>query len=85
MPTLSDRVSCCLSQSKPFSPAVTEALRLADLYEDVRPEVFTLPASDTFDAYRSFGSGFGLVGEMGPIDHSLQATGYTTNGLPRPW
>ena len=35
-----------------FSPAVLEAMRLADLYADFVPETFTLPTSDTFDAYR---------------------------------
>ena len=50
--SLAAQVSSRLKAETDFSPAVVEALRLADLYADFVPEAFTLPTSDTFDTYR---------------------------------
>jgi hypothetical protein len=50
--TLVGRVKDCIDPGSTFSPAVLEAMRLADLYSDIEPEEFHLPANDSFQTFR---------------------------------
>lgn len=49
---LAERVATRRDTDTVFSPAVAEALRLAELFEDVTPEHFGLPVADTLDGFR---------------------------------
>lgn len=49
---LADRVATRRDTNAVFSPAAAEALRLAELFEDVTPEQFGLPVADTLDGFK---------------------------------
>jgi hypothetical protein len=49
---LAQRVAKLREIDATFSPAVREALRLAELFDDIKPEAFSLPMSDKLDAFR---------------------------------
>jgi hypothetical protein len=50
--SLADRVADCREANPGLSPAVVDALRLAEMFDDVKPEEFFLPASETLGAFR---------------------------------
>lgn len=49
---LADRVAGRCHVNSGFPPAVVDALRLAEMYDDIKPEEFSVPTSGTLEAYR---------------------------------
>lgn len=46
------RVATLRDGDADFSPAVADALRLADTYRDIQPELYSLPTSQTLGTFR---------------------------------
>ena len=49
---LADRVAARMGQTPEFDPAIVDAMRLADMFSELKPEEFAVPVSDTFELYR---------------------------------
>jgi len=49
---LTDRVAKLREGDAELNPAVADALRLADAYRDIKPELYTLPTSQTLGTFR---------------------------------
>lgn len=49
---LVERVARLSTTEAYFSPAVAEAMRLAELFDDIKPEQFWVPTSDTLEAFQ---------------------------------
>lgn len=52
--TLTERVVEMLNEQPSLPKEVVDALRLAEIYDDFRPEEFSRPITDSFQIFRPF-------------------------------